>query len=398
MFTSRYLVVIVSFFLLILVVRLLFFYNSKQNSGEISISGQILSEPYLKKGELNFRLDRYKVFSPYQNIRFGDSVAVTGNLDQGVIQANKVEILVEEGLLVWFKRFRLNLNNTIRKNLPEPQSQLLSGILLGIKSDLGKDFKQDLVNTGTLHVVVVSGYNIALVAGLALSLRSLIGRKKASLLAAILVIIYTFLVGISAPTLRATLMALLTIAAAVLGRATIAIYLLCLTGYLMLFFNPANLADISFQLTFLATLGLVLFTKPISGVLKKITKSIREPLATTLAAQSLVTPLIFFYFGTFSLSAPVVNILVLWTIPLATLGGFIYLLLSQVSSLGASLFSYLLLLPLTIFTLIVKIFGKFKFLVFESEKGNFLVLIGYFMLIIATVVFLWTKSYASKDR
>lgn len=391
----------ISFLLLLAVallgLRLFFYFNSKQTSGKAVVSGQVLNEPYLKKGRLNFRVDRYFVVVPYQNISFGDRVSVAGNLKNGQIEAESVEILPQKGIEGWLNEVRSRLNDQIVEKLPNPQSQLLSGVLLGIKSNLKADFKKDLVNTGTLHVVVVSGYNIALVAGLALSLSFLIGRKKASFLAAFVVLAYTLLVGFSAPTLRAAIMAVLTILATLTGRQVLAGYLLFLTAYILLIVWPQNLADISFQLTFLATLGLIVFTKPFSRYFAKLPNLIREPLSTTLAAQTLVVPVIFFYFGNVSLSAPLVNVLVLWTIPIATIVGFLYLLLLQLNLFIASLIGYLLLVPLTIFVETVEFFGRFNWLVFEANKENWVLLVGYLLIVSGLILTIWQKSYARKD-
>ena len=288
-------VVVVAF--LVLVFRIFSYYNSKQTEGNVTVKGQVLTEPYLKKGDYNFRVERYQVTTKYQNISFGDTVVVEGELQDRVIRASKVSVLPQSGVAGFITKIRLGLNRRILENFPSPQSQLLSGVVLGVKSNLDKDFKQSLINTGTLHVVVVSGYNIALVAGFGLSLSFLFGRRKASLFAGLLVITYTLLVGISAPTLRAAIMALLTIAGTLLGRQVLAGYLLFLTAYVLILSSPENLVDVSFQLTFLATLGLILFSRSFSSYLRKLPKQLREPLSTTLAAQVLVVPLIFFYFG-----------------------------------------------------------------------------------------------------
>lgn len=378
--------------------RLFFFYGSKPNSGELKVSGQVLNEPYLRKGKLNFRLDRYLVVSEYKNIVFGDFVAVTGNLVDKKLVAKSVQIVPKRGFEGALTQLRLKLNNQIKENLPSPQSELLTGVVLGIKSDLDPKFKQNLINTGTLHVVVVSGYNIALVAGLVSSLSFLIGRKKANILAIGSIVIYTLLVGASAPTLRAALMGTLTLTATLMGRQALSVYLLFLTGYLLLLVNPRNLVDISFQLTFLATLGLIMFTKRLSNLLSKLTKVLREPLATTLAAQSLVTPLIVFYFGNLSLIAPLVNVLVLWSVPTITLIGFTYLAVGQINTLLASVLGYLLLLPLTFFVKVVEFFGQLNLLVFQLDEGNWFILLGYLSLLTSALVFIWQKTYVKKQN
>ncbi len=392
MLTKKLWLVVAIVAFLILGLRISFYYNSKQTEGNITVKGQVLTEPYLRKGEYNFRVDRFQVVTKYQNISFGDNVLVEGELRDRVIRASKVLVLPQTGIEGFLTKTRLGLNRRLLENFPSPQSQLLSGIVLGVKSNLNKDFKQSLVNTGTLHVVVVSGYNIALVAGFGLSLSFLIGRRKASLFAGVLVIVYTLLVGVSAPTLRATIMALLTIAGTLFGRQVLAGYLLFLTAYLLILISPENLVDVSFQLTFLATLGLIIFSNPFSNYLGRLPRQLREPLATTLAAQVLVVPIIFFYFGNVPLLSPLINILVLWTVPLITVAGFLYLFLLQVSILLAHFLGYLLLVPLTFFVQVVVFFGKFDSFVFQSERGNWLVISGYLLLLLALLIVILRRN------
>lgn len=397
--TSRLVLVLLAIFAVgLLSFRLYSYFTSTPQDGPIKVKGQVLTEPYLRLNKLNFRVDRYQIVSEYQNITFGDLVEIEGVLNDYKLEANKVELLPQSGLQAELTQLRLRINQQIIENLPSPQSQLLSGVVLGVKSNLSQEFKQNLINTGTLHVVVVSGYNIALVAGLALSLSFLIGRKPASFLALLVIIAYTLLVGGGAPSIRAAIMASLTILATLLGRQALATYLLFLTAYLLLLINPENLVDISFQLTFLATLGLVIFTKPLSNLLSKLISWVREPLSTTLAAQILVIPLIFFYFGTVSLSAPLVNVLVLWTVPISTVLGFIYVTLFQISQPLANLVGYLVLVPLTIFVEIVRFFGQFGFLFFEATAGNLMVVLGYSLIILALIVSLWRRSYAKPSK
>lgn len=385
-----FLVAIIAF--LFFGLRIYLYYNSKQTQGSITVSGQVLTEPYLRKGNYNFRVDRYQVTTKYQNISFGDKVVVKGDLKNRVIRASTVVVLPQTGIKGFLTKTRLGLNRKIIENFPSPQSQLLSGVVLGVKSNLEKDFKQSLINTGTLHVVVVSGYNIALVAGFGLSLSFLIGRKKASLLAGTLVTFYTLLVGISAPTLRATIMALLTIVAILFGRQVLAGYLLFLTAGLMILVSPENLFDVSFQLTFLATLGLIIFNTSFSKFLGRLPNQLREPLATTLAAQVLVVPIIFYYFGNVPLLSPLINVLVLWTVPIITVAGFVYLFLLAINTFIASLLGYLLLVPLTFFVKVVLFFGQFDTFVFQTEGGNWMVIAGYLLLVLSLLLVIRQKK------
>ncbi|HSX58210.1 MAG TPA: ComEC/Rec2 family competence protein [Candidatus Saccharimonadales bacterium] len=385
--------------LAILLARFYFFYTQKPNlSSQTRFTGSISSEPYLKTGKLIFQVNKYLVFADYQNLTYGDKVLVQGKVDKNKIQATRVVLEKEGPIGGFFKEGRRNLNQKIVETFPSPESDLLSGMLLGIKTNLSKDFKQDLINTGTLHVVVVSGYNITLLASFFLSFSLLIGRKKASFLAIGAIFLYAALVGASPPTIRAVIMGTLTVVAMILGRQVIGVYLLLLSAYLMLLISPENLFDISFQLTFAATLGVVTLTELLSKRLVKVPKQVRETLSGTLAAQVLVIPLIFFYFGNISLLSPIVNVLVLWTVPISTILGFVWLGLTFLSQTVAQLFSYLLLLPLSFFTQVVGWFGHFDLFVIKADSGNLLFLVGYSLVLLAFLLSFLLKKYARAEK
>ncbi len=368
-------------------------YNNSPQTSVIKINVEVLSEPYVRAEKLYFRADKYLVESNYLNLNFGDKVQIEGKIEDNKLKATKVDIQERNAFSSYFVNLRVKLNQQIVNHFPSPQAELLSGILLGIKSNLSREFKDDLVNTGTLHVVVVSGYNISLVASFFLSFAFLIGRRKASFLALLSIILYTLLVGASPPTIRAAIMGSLTIVALILGRQVLALYFLGLTAYIMVLLNPANLTDVSFQLTFAATLGIVCLTRPLSRRLIKVPKQVRESLSGTLAAQILVVPLIFYYFGNISLLSPLVNVLVLWTVPISTILGFLYLGVSFISSFAASLIGYILLVPLTIFTSIVTICGGLTVFVIKSDKGNPLFVLGYCLVLAAFILNSGLKRY-----
>ncbi len=357
--------------------------KSETDSPNFQIHGEISSNPYLYRDQIIFYLGRYKVTTPYQNLQYADRVAIVGKKKGFEINAFKVIEMPRNSFEQALFNFRKNLNRRISEHFPEPQGQLLSGILLGVKSNLSKDFKASLVATGTIHVVVVSGYNIVLIGSFVLFLAPLVGRKKTTFLALITIAFYALLVGGGAPTLRALIMGSITLLAVLLGRRALAIYSLFLTGAIMLLFNPEFLFDVSFQLTFAATMGVLLFTKKFQRLFKKLPKFFNETLATTLAAQILVLPLIFYYFGQVSLISPLVNTLVLWTVPLTTILGFLFLAATFTIAVFANLISYVLILPLSCFTFVVDFFGKLSFLVLNLDKNNFVTVVGYYLVVLA---------------
>ena len=266
------------------------------------------------------------------------------------------------------------LTSVINQLLPEPHAGLLAGILFGTKATFSPELYQELVQTGTLHIVALSGMNITLVAGFFSGiLLWVFSRRVASLLTILGVGLFVLFVGPSPSVTRAAIMGSLSLLAVVFGRQNWAILSWMLAVGIMLLLNFSWLFDVSFQLSALATLGIILFgrqnqaaevgvhfsstppspspanhpTPSSTGV--ALSKNARLPAAKaliwrlaannlnlTLAAQVFTIPLILIHFHRISLISPVSNLLIGWTLaPVTILGwltavlGWIFLPLGQ---------------------------------------------------------------------
>lgn len=218
---------------------------------------------------------------------------------------------------------RSKIRKRILKVLPSPHSELLLGMTVGLNDlDMIPRFNDILISTGTIHVVVVSGYNISLVYSL---IFKILGTRYKQINVAIGVsisLIYALISGFEPPVIRAWIMGSLLVLGKLYGRQTQVVYVLVVTGLVMLIINPALIASLSFQLSFLATLGLILFYDNIYQIIPKF-RYFTEDLAATLSAQLLVVPLISNAFGRISLISPLANMLVLWTVPIITIVGMV---------------------------------------------------------------------------
>lgn len=201
------------------------------------------------------------------------------------------------------------LTAALGRLLPEPQAGLLAGILFGTRETLGLELTDAFLKTGTIHLVALSGQNVSIVAAFtALLLTLVVSRRIASLLTILMLALYLWFVGPSPSLVRAVIMGSLSMVAVVFGRQNMSLLTLALAVVSMLLLNPSWIGNIGFQLSVLATLGIILF----GGKEKRI---ILSELRITLAAQLLTTPLIAFHFHRLSLIAPLANILIGWTMP-----------------------------------------------------------------------------------
>lgn len=271
-----------------------------------------------------------------------------------------------EGFFGFIDNFRNNSINNIREYFPSPHSELILGMLLGIDELFQVPrFNDVLILTGTIHVVVVSGYNINLVYSLLENFIGGVSYKLHKIITAqILSLVYALITGFEPPIIRAWIFSLVLGFTKYFGRESQSLLLLFYSAFLMLIYNPLYLFSLSFQLSFLATLSLILYSPIFERVFSKFTKSkgvILQDFIATLAAQVLVLPLISYVFGRVSIVSPIVNALVLWTVPLATTLGGVFLIASYINSFLAKLMFYIVYPPLEIFIFGVDLFSNVSF-------------------------------------
>lgn len=227
--------------------------------------------------------------------------------------------------------FRMRVQSLLTALLPEPHASLLIGIVFGIKKAYPVEIYESLRKAGVLHVIVASGFNISVVVGALMIFRKLLGAKIGAIFILVGIFLYAVLAGLVPPILRASLLGAAAVLSNLLGRQQHTLWWLALTAYLMLIINPLWLKSLSFQLSFLASLALLVIKPSLQAHLEKMVidrrpyiiyqllrflpDQIRGDFLTTASVLTLTTPLIWWNFGQISLAALVVNSLVLWTIP-----------------------------------------------------------------------------------
>lgn len=236
---------------------------------------------------------------------------------------------------------------------PDPEASLLAGILLGVESGISDQVQKAFRDTGTTHIIAISGFNITIVAGLFSRLFSkLLNRRQAALAAVLGISLYTLLVGADPAVVRAAVMGGLSIFAGQIGRRQHGINAASLASLMMILINPRLPWDISFQLSLSATLGLILYADPLAAwfldwssrylpleAAQKLTQPVSEYFLFTLAAQLTTMPVMIYHFHSFSLSTFLANPAILPVQPpimivggLGLILGLIWLPMGQVTA------------------------------------------------------------------
>ncbi len=243
-------------------------------------------------------------------------------------------------------KIKKSFTNALDLAIPQPESSLMAGLLLGTKQSLGKDLLNEFSRAGVSHVVVLSGYNIAIVAQSMMSFLTFLPQAFSFTFGCIGIVLFTILSGGGASAWRAAIMVLVALFAKKMNRDYKASRAFGFAVVLMLTPNPLLLVfDPSFQLSALATIGLIFVSPFITPYLLWTTEKfgLREIISSTIATQLTVLPFLIYNTGVLSLVSLPVNILILSTIPTTMFLGFVtgaFGLISPYLSFIPALFSY----------------------------------------------------------
>jgi competence protein ComEC len=341
---------------------------------EVEIEGMVSADPEVRDSATQIRLSvsainpenegRREVegdvllFVPrYPEYEYGDVLAVTGELEtpesfddfdykgylehQGIYATMRfygsadIEVLATgQGAkpLEWIYSLRHNLAESIAKVMPEPQAALTQGILLGISYNIPADIKYDFAQTGTTHLLAISGLHLSIMAGIMLSIGIWLFGKRRHIyiwLALGVIWLYAIITGFNPPIVRGAIMASLFLSAELLGRQRTAITSLAFAAAVMVGIDPPILFDAAFQLSFLAMAGLIFIAPPLRGLGQRMVSAtlgkkglaaslgniVSDGFSVTLAATIAVWPLIGYYFSVVSLVGPIATFLALLALP-----------------------------------------------------------------------------------
>ncbi|HAV79053.1 MAG TPA: hypothetical protein DCX53_17015 [Anaerolineae bacterium] len=317
--------------------------------GDLSASGLILvrasNNETFEYGE-RIRL-RGKLKTPPENEDFSYRDYLAAKNIHSYMTSAAITVLPGNGgnlILRALYDFKEKSFTNIYRLFPDPESSLLAGILLGVDTGLTRELQQAFKNTGTAHIIAISGFNISIIAGIFVTYFSrFLGERRGAILAVSAIILYTILVGGDAAVVRAAVMGTLALLARQLGRRQVALNTLMAVALLMCLWNPLYVWDVGFQLSFFATLGLILYAEPFSqfanriitkyfptSTAEKFTKLFSEFVLLTLAAQLTTIPIMAYHFQRISLISFIANPFILPAQPAVMILGGLAVLLSLV--------------------------------------------------------------------
>lgn len=310
--------------------------------------------------------------------------------------ANYSDIKIEKDSLSLKWRFLQYLNNTRNRILKvhsqflkSPNLEILGGIVFGDDAVAPPDYiKTSFINSGLLHILAASGMNVSFIFTFwFIILKFLkVPYKPRVLTGMLVVILYTLMTGLGASVIRAALMLLFVLAGKLIDRDTHSVSLLSLVAVLMLIYNPAYINDVSFQLSFFVTFGLLTTANFLSKKFEKIPDWIKAPVLIPIVAQIWIAPIQMFYFNTFSLYSVLANISTVSLLSIISFGGFVSSAISIIppfAKITCQVFDFFLNYLLNILVWISNFFANLKFSLIQTTHPNIIQMLIYYIMLIA---------------
>jgi competence protein ComEC len=328
-------------------------YLENFNQKYFETEGVIISDPIIsgRNQQITLLPDGYtqyvraSLYTPIPDAHKGDRVWIRGRLQSpenfsgfdyiGYLQRWKVFAVLKNPRIIILHRANFNWRTpllafreyaiTKAKAFPTEEGALIVGMLIGQRQNIPEEVANSFKTTGLTHIVAVSGFNMTIIATACGALVWYIGRRATNLTTIAIVFGFVVVTGASAAVVRAAIMATLMVCAQLLGRQYASLYSLLLVSFIMVLLNPRILIwDVGFQLSVAATFGVLIsfrIKNPDSA-----TTVIGELLRPTIGAIIFTAPIIAYHFKTFSVIAPLANLLVLPFVPWIMLLGALAML------------------------------------------------------------------------
>ncbi len=292
--------------------------------------------------------------------------------------------LLRRKLQLGIERYFSNTQNQILS----PQGAVVEALLLGERGRMNPEYSQSLQHAGIYHLFAISGAHIAIISFLIFSFFKLLrfsNRLNYSCLI-IFLMFFAFLVEGRPSVSRATIMAIAFLVGKLIWRNVNLLNTLSFSAFILLFLNPFNLFSIGFQLTFSATLSIILFFPKIVKFLPRLPLRISEIFALSLTAQLGVLPLIAMTFNRVTFSSLILNFAAIPLVGLIMAFGYIFLIFSITFSFIADILSRFIYILVDILMALSNIFDPFPFLSYRIPSPPLFVLLGYYLFLAVLLV------------
>lgn len=383
-FKGKYITLILMLFFIVALNNNICFYRYIPNGfEELRI---IEVNNYYGKGDVKGRI--VNLSNVDSNLEVGNKLIVKGkfsenhNKTKGIIGDYKIEeyrVLKSDFIDKLYKRRRY-IYERIENKLGKRKAALITSVSFGYKNDLDKDHRELMSSLGISHAISISGLHLVLIYSV---LKLLLGSK----LSLIVALIYVMFSGASAPAVRAYIMIVILNLGNVVKRNYNPLAALSLAGIVLLLMKPYYIYNLGFVLSFLATLGIILFNKNLNKKLYRFPNLIRSTIAISISAQVLTLPIIILYFNEISLNFIIGNIIIIPFINILVVLGNVLIFIVDMTGV----FNYIMYLCHYIIKYMDIIMYKIEYMAFDLIYFHYTV--AYFYIALLTTYYFYKKGF-----
>ncbi|WP_010270457.1 ComEC/Rec2 family competence protein [Paenibacillus senegalensis] len=278
---------------------------SKWERGDHAKLSGMLRKPAAAR---NFGAFDYRAYLYYQHIHW--QLSVSGGSS---VKVKSVPRKPWVAVLHYNDRLRERLGAVLDRAFPGEQAGFMKGMLVGVRSDLDPEQFKQFSQLGLTHILAISGLHVGIFVSIILAVSRLSGmtRESGILLAMLLLPLYILVTGSAPSVMRAGIMALIGLHLFRKRRLKDSLNLVCLIGLGMLIWNPYYLVNISFQMSFIVTIGLILGVPRFNRLLPQRFGAVTAAFSVTMVAQFASFPLSIYYFNQFSLLSWLANFVII---------------------------------------------------------------------------------------
>lgn len=283
--------------------------------------------------------------------------------------------------------------------LKSPNLEILGGIVFGDDAVAPPDYiKNSFINSGLLHILAASGMNVGFIYMFCFYILNFLKVPyRPSVITGILaIILYTFMTGLGPSVIRAAMMLIFVLVGKLIDRDAHSVSLLSLVAVLMLLYNPAFINNVSFQLSFLVTLGLLTSSSIIDKIFKSIPNTIKGAIFIPIIAQIWIAPIQMFYFNTLTIYSIFANISTVCLLSIISFSGFISSILSLLPKYGSiicGIFDFANNFLLNILVNISNFFSNLPHCILQTTHPSVIQLLIYYAMLICATYLIKTSKY-----
>lgn len=311
---------------------------------------------------------------------------------------NDIKIIAKKSLpmyKMWINTLKNRFEDNISAILPRENAGIANALLLGDSKYIEKKQKQRFSDASLSHILAISGMHV----GLAISTLSVLLKKfdnrKGKYILILFLIFFMELTGCLPSVIRAVIMSIIAIISKLVYRKSDTLNNICISCLIILIINPYYILNIGFQLSFLGTLGIVLFYERLNSIICKFKVKIgiiKKTILLSISANILIFPILVYSFNSISLVFLLSNILVLPLLAIMCVTGYLTIIVSLISTNSSKIIGIVFNYCVTLFKIIADYCSKITLLRTNIITPNLFYIIIYYVFIFY-IFFIYKNSH-----